>query len=285
MKSKFALNLLAMTLFGVLGASVYAQSVVPIKGNVSVDQLKMSTKGKVAPTTNQAAVEEKLNAQSPPQTGGSLFNDKSKLSSQEAQKPPVVNDTSNSGEKTAGLSGVPFTTTDDTADTLGKVGSLQAQMSLQKFSFEVDKQIQQRIDFANGETSDSHGSNSRGARKSSSPSQAAPVLNAAPPPAPPRVTSVYSFGDKAFAEITMGDGSKYIVSPGRKLPNGMKVGKVHDGGVDLYSGRHSKFYPVQMGEPSVYTSGSSAMPRAMPSSTISSPAMPPIALPPIPSGR
>lgn len=305
MKFKFALNVLTVAIIGLLSASTYAQSVVPVKGSASVDQLKLDVKGKPAPTTNQAAQEAKLNPansagvqsksnQSTMPSGSSvssLFSSpnspKTNLSTSAAPASispasPTSTAGSNLATPSSSLSGVPFggnATASETANTLAQVSDLQAQLSLQKLSFEVDKQIQARKDFAEGISSNGTGMPGKQTSKVEQ-KQAEPIESK------PMVTAVYSFGNRSFAEITMGNGTKYVTSPGKHLPNGMRVGRIHDDGVDLITGRHVVFYPVTAGV-SAYRSvtgsaPSSVQPTAMPSSMIS-PSMPPVALPPMPS--
>ena len=60
----------------------------------------------------------------------------------------------------------------------------------------------------------------------------------------PYVTSVYSFGSRAYAKIVI-DGGSYVAIPGRTLPNGAKVVSVSENGVVLYGHGHRTFVPVQ----------------------------------------
>lgn len=333
MKSTIALNVLAVALFGILGASVCAQSVVPLKGNLTVENLKKSVKGKPAPTTNQAALEASLTPQSsnssqslfqtsnpanasstnaavsPVLVSPSLNPDQSGINqpltspqNNNPQSAPVYSQSNSNAssasqvksnsEKSEGLSGIPFQFNDPTENTLSTIGSLQAQLSLQKLSLDVDKQIQARKDFANGVTRGPNGALTSPAGSGSAASKTLPTSASAAPAAPrvagnPRVTSVYSFGDRQFAEVVMDDGTKYVANPGTKLPGGYRVGKVHDGGVEISNHGHANFYPVQAGlrAASSFTGQGVPQSTALPASSLASPSLPPVALPPMPAGQ
>lgn len=314
MKSKTALSVLAVTLTGLLGASAFAQSAVPTaKSNVTAEQLRKNVEGKPAPTTNQAAAEARLTPSASASGSQALFQSSSTLlqsatpvtgpgavpgsvqhapanaapavaaSPAAAQNAQPQSASAPSNPQVTGLSGIPFQGSDDTASILSTVGNLQAKSALQKFAFDVDKQIQTRKDYANGVTRTASGGVSGG----KAPDAAAQQKAAAPAISNPRVTSVYGLGDHQFAEISMGDGTRYVAEPGTRLPGGFRVGKVHDGGVDISNGRRSSFYPVQVGYRAV-TGAGAAQPQlpqstAMPAGSMAGPAMPPVALPPMPA--
>jgi type IV pilus biogenesis protein PilP len=324
MKSKTALSVLAVTLTGLLGASAFAQSAVPTaKSNVTVEQLRKNVEGKPAPTTNQAAAEARLTPSASASGSQALFQNPSTLlqsatpvtgpgvvpgslqhapvnaapantapavavspaaaQNAQAQSVQVQNASASTNPQVAGLSGVPFQSSDDTEETLLTVGHLQAKSALQKFALDVDKQIQTRKDYANGVTRTANGVSGGKAPDAAAQQKAA----AAPAISNPRVTSVYGLGDHQFAEISMGDGTRYVAEPGTRLPGGFRVGKVHDGGVDISNGRRSSFYPVQVGY-RVATGAGAAQPQlpqstAMPAGSMAGPAMPPVALPPMPA--
>ena len=342
-------SLLALALTASL--PLMAQSILPVNGKVTVDQLKQNVKGKPAPTTNQAEAEAKLNPQSSSAKGSvgvspsnstpsNPLNDLNQLNQASGNKNPVVltpssgvslplsgpvppqasspqisvtqvqpsqvpapqntmvsPESGNTGSSVdlshiKTLSGVPLRTDLPVGATMSLYSNLQAQADLQKAALALDKQIQDRKNFAqfgdekvpangnmgglpSGNIPVSNGSNG-------TPVKAAPKVEVSKP----HVSSVYSFGQKSFVELYTGSGIKYVLSSGESFPGGWKVGKIHDGGVDLMYHGHREFFPVETFAASIPTASRAAAP--IPSSNalnnVSSPALPPTALPAIPGG-
>lgn len=250
-------------------------------------------------------------------TGSSLAPASSSPASS-ASAPASASSSAHPASVLAGASGIPFLPPDTPAtNTVLRANNVQAEANYQKAAFELDKIIQARKDFAQvstepkvapGSHPESQGfgrlaepgskinnlASSQGASSGASGAAGASSGVGSVDHLNFRVTSIATFGKHQSVEMTLPDGTDTVASPGDKIPvrsgSGslvVKVGSVHDGGVDLLYGKTRQFYPVvagtpDLGSPAGSGPGAARSPQPMAIPASSPPAQAPMALPPIP---
>lgn len=165
------------------------------------------------------------------------------------QAPAVPALTMPAPSSSVGLSQEPGVPMDLDATTIRLSSHLKSLIDMEKLRTTLDSERQARAraewKFAEDQKAAAGGASSTktpmGDAATSSGTKASSINDAS---IRPYVTSVYSFGSRAYAKIVI-DGGSYVAIPGRTLPNGAKVVSVSGNGVVLREHGHRTFVPVQ----------------------------------------